>query len=391
MLAAFLLSLNSYAGDSTPTFSSKAPLDDIIVPVEESSFYDNLWDHAKLYQADSGLLTDFRLQGRMHLQYAHGDSNAGPYDSGLRPDNVTWGDLEVRRWRLGFKSKWMDGKVSLDGQIDIGPTWDPFYAQLFDAKVGFNLTEDIDVSIGKHRIDNFGADFHGSSNQLLTLERTLLSNALSGAVLTGVDIDGSFGNWIWSAAAFAGDSQREFTHLEGGSVFQGAIGYDYAESRGLDNGVVRFDYQANTDGANERGAFEHAFSLNNNIERGRYSMFTDVLGGLGRGTQGDVWGVTIAPAYFVVDDKLQFILRYQYANGDNDGLRLQSRYERLATNLIDGGRGENYHAAYAGLNYYLYGHKLKFMTGMEYHNMDGGSDGGDFDGWTWSGAFRMYF
>ncbi len=391
LLAAPLLCQTSFAESDSPVFSSKAPLDDVITPADDSSFYDRLWGSTKLYHADSGFLTDFRLQGRMHLQHADGNSNAGHFDSGFRPDDVTWGDIEVRRWRLGFKSEWLDGKVRLDGQIDIGPTWNGFYSQLFDAKVGFDLSENIDVSIGKHRIDNFGHEFHGSSNQLLTLERSLLSNALSGAVLTGVDIDGGFGNWIWSLAAFAGDNQREFTQFEGGTIFQGAFGYDYAEAVGYDSGVVRLDYQANTDGVNERGAFAHAFSLNNNLEKGRYSVFTDILGGVGRGTQGDVWGISVAPAYYLVDDKLQFVLRYQYARGEDDGLRLQSRYERLAPNLTDGGRGEHYNAAYAGFNYFLYGHKLKFMSGMEYHNMDGGGDGGDFDGWTWSTAFRMYF
>ena len=55
--------------------------------------------------------------------------------------------------------------------------------------------------------------------------------------------------------------------------------------------------------------------------------FHDFLGGIGRGTQGDVWGVILTPTYFLIPNKLQAILRYQYAHGDDDGLKLQSRYE----------------------------------------------------------------
>ncbi|WP_256200167.1 hypothetical protein [Verrucomicrobium spinosum] len=43
------------------------------------------------------------------------------------------------------------------------------------------------------------------------------------------------------------------------------------------------------------------------------------------------------------------------------------------------------------MNYYLYGHKLKLMAGTEYHNMSGGGDGGDFDGWTTLVGLRMFF
>jgi len=42
-----------------------------------------------------------------------------------------------------------------------------------------------------------------------------------------------------------------------------------------------------------------------------------------------------------------------------------------------------------GVNYYLYGHRLKFMTGLEYATLTGGTR--DFYGWTWLGGVRVYF
>ena len=45
---------------------------------------------------------------------------------------MLWGDhTEVRRWRLGFKSKWFR-QWKLEGQIDVNPDWDPFYRQIYD-------------------------------------------------------------------------------------------------------------------------------------------------------------------------------------------------------------------------------------------------------------------
>ena len=97
------------------------------------------------------------------------------------------------------------------------------------------------------------------------------------------------------------------------------------------------------------------------------------------------------PSVYIADG-LQLVARYQFANADgNDGLRVQSRYERLAPELTDGGRGDQYQAGYLGLNYYLYGHKLKLMTGIEYASMQGEADGGDYEGWTWFTGVRMFF
>ena len=112
-------------------------------------------------------------------------------------------------------------------------------------------------------------------------------------------------------------------------------------------------------------------------------------------TDGQVIGFTLEPTWMLLDelfnnnDPLQLALRYQYANSSEDnGLHLQRRYEETVTQ----GEGNNYHAMYAGLNYFLYGHKLKFMAGGEYARMkDDANDGGEYSGWTWFGAIRLYF
>jgi len=110
---------------------------------------------------------------------------------------------------------------------------------------------------------------------------------------------------------------------------------------------------------------------------------------------GHVWGLTLEPTWMLLDelfgnsDPLQLALRYQYASSNEDnGLHLQRRYEEKVTE----GEGDNYQAFYAGLNYFLYGHKLKLMLGGEYAHMDdAANDGGEYRGWTWFGAVRLYF
>ena len=97
------------------------------------------------------------------------------------------------------------------------------------------------------------------------------------------------------------------------------------------------------------------------------------------------------PSYDITE-KLQVVGRYQYAHGDNDSLRAQSRYERRVPDITDGGHGEEYHAFYTGLNYYICDHKLKLMAGAEYSDLqDKAGDGGDFEGWTVFTGVRMHF
>ena len=44
-------------------------------------------------------------------------------------------------------------------------------------------------------------------------------------------------------------------------------------------------------------------------------------------------------------------------------------------------------SAYIGLNYYIYGHKLKLMNGVEYSHLGGG----DYDGYTFLSGLRFSF
>lgn len=376
------------------------------------SAYDKLWSHFTLVKDDNAsILQEFSFQGRLQLQGAWGDSDRGSYGSDDRPSINRWGDdVEVRRWRLGFKSKWF--RVwKLEGQIDVNPDWDPFYKNIYDLYLTYAPSDQVNVTVGKFKVNNFGIEQFTSSKEILTMERGLLSNLLFPGELTGVRFSGKKDNWVYATSLTSGTLDKEFDLYSGGTYLQASLGYDFHDQLGLEKALVKLDYQHSSRATNsavpdERfgpytgGAYENALSLNGHFEKGRWNLYTDLIAAEGYGTTGDVWGVILMPSYYITDG-LQVVMRYQYANGDNDGLRLQSRYERLAPaynpvtapdGLKDGGRGENYHALYLGLNYYLYGHKLKLMGGIEYHNMDNGNDsGGEFEGWTASAGLRMFF
>jgi phosphate-selective porin OprO/OprP len=90
--------------------------------------------------------------------------------------------------------------------------------------------------------------------------------------------------------------------------------------------------------------------------------------------------------YFDITKKLQLVGRYIYMDSDGPG---GIRLARYASRIISA-RGDNLNEFYAGLNYYLYGHKLKFQTGFDWVRMDNiNGSGANLRGWGWTGAFRM--
>jgi len=91
--------------------------------------------------------------------------------------------------------------------------------------------------------------------------------------------------------------------------------------------------------------------------------------------------------YYTINEHLQVVFRYTCLKSDRpDGIRF-NRYESFPTN---GRRGDEYQEFYLGLNWYLYGHKLKLQTGVQYATMeDSARNGGDFEGWSWTTGLRV--
>jgi phosphate-selective porin OprO/OprP len=364
-----------------------------------ASIFDQMWGLPVLYDAKSGFLTHFQLYGILQIQDDQGWSDRGNFGSRNREKDNRWGDFEVRRMRLGFKSKWLDGKGRLDGLIDINPDFNPFYGRINILFYEHAFSDTLTLGVGKHQA-YFALERTISSREFLTIERSLLSDMLWTSWYTGVWANGKAGKFQWKAALYAGDDEREFTTFHGGALIQAGLGYDLKEATGLDRASIFFDYQKATADTSVKGntfegapapyLFESAMSLNSSWEKGPYGFYTDILHGHGRGSQGNVSGIILMPTFYATK-KLQFVGRYQYAVGENDGLRLSSRYDRLAPNITDKGHGGEYHAFYLGANYYIYGHKLKLMTGLEFVTLSGGGHGGSYNGWSWSSALRMYF
>lgn len=370
--------------------------------------FDRAWSAFTLHKDDDNqILQEFNLQGRLQLQSIYGESDGDSFNTSdykdAGNDETVWGDdIEARRARFGFKSKWFqnwkfDGliNVDVDGMDNTGS--DTLYKDIYELFVTYAPSDAFNISAGKTKV-RFTREQETSSNNILTIERSLLSNTLFPGELTGIWTSGKgiAGGWLYELGIYGNDRQREFSDMDGGEIILAKIGYDYAEKVGFDSAVASIHFMTNsepnykptntpeyTTGTSPN--FGRSIAITNDISQGRFGLVSDVMFASGNDSQSDVMGITVIPSYYLAPG-LQLVGRLQVATcEDANDLRVPSRYERLVAG--DDERGNTYASAYAGLNYYLYGHKLKLMNGIEYSHLGGG----DYDGYTFMSGLRFSF
>lgn len=426
LLATSLLgSLTAHAGTETAATSEEPASASTATGLLVGKFpgetaWDRTWSAFTLYKDESNpILQEFSLQGRLQVQYADGDSG-GHYDiedfkdgSDKNAQSV-WGDhFEARRARLGIKSKWFQN-WKFEGQIDVDTTdgADNLYLDIYDLYLSYTASDALTVTAGKMKV-KLGREQEISSKEILTFERSLVSNLFFPGELTGVMANGKgiYDYWLYEMGVYASDRSREFSEFDAGAVVLGKIGYDYSSQANLDSAVASFQYMYNSDPGYQGEAeddnyfsssspvFSNSIGLNTDITQGRFGLTADLLYGFGfdgdaeqKGAsksidQSDVFGISLIPSYFIADG-LQLVGRLQLAtSADGDGLSLPGRYEKWSPDGQNDSTGDTYFSAYAGLNYYLYGHKLKVMNGIEYSTLGGG----DYDGYTFLSGLRFSF
>ncbi len=350
-------------------------------PIEEPPLFSvcDIFDYATWYSnKDNPVLQKFAFTGRLQADAAFYDAEGE--DSF---DDVLW-----RRVRGGFKiGLFQNFTLHSEADFDLN-NYDPTYNGLTDTYIGWSPSDAFELKVGKIGA-NFTLDGGTSSKKLIRLERSLLSNNLwfTSEYFSGVGISGEVGNWIYNFGAYSGDrTNPEFGEFDAGYFGLASIGYDFADAFGVEKAIVRADYVYNEEDENNgTRSLSQVGSLNSWIEQGNWGIGTDVAVGQGYFNQPDLFSFQLMPFYNLTE-KVQLVSSYTYITSDGDnGVRLD-RYE----SSVVSGRADEAHEFYAGLNYYLCGHKLKWQTGVEYTTAsDNANDGGAYDGWGVTTGIRI--
>lgn len=340
--------------------------------------YDRLWEYANLYSSDEGFLRSVALSGRLQADASHVDADEGDFD------DVTW-----RRFRFGFKSKFADHWMAqLEGDFDLNESSGDWYSRLTDAYIGWQPDDARDLRILKHSA-GFTLDGATSSKKLLTLQRNNLTNNLwfTAEYFTGVSMKGELqNNWSYQAGLFSSDGNEELSEFDAGYFTLTSVGYSWADRLDMDEASIRLDYVYNErdENANTRD-LSNVVTLATKWEQGNWGLWTDLGAGSGYFGQSDLAGLVVMP-FYNVSEVTQLVARYTYVDSDDEnGIRL-GRYE----NVIVDGRGDEYNEFYLGLNFFFYGHELKWQSGIQFAQLDDSAeDGGRYRGWGISTALRL--
>jgi len=363
--------------------------------------YENLMSVPMLYQNEANpWVQQLAIIGQLQLQYAYGSDASGKYGTASLPDALTWGKVEDRRFRLGMKARLFQ-KLFFLNLTDLNADLDPrVYKRTPETYLTWMENDAFNISIGKSEL-KFNREQEYSSREFPVFERTALGNMFYGGELTGAWICGKgiAGGWLYYLGGFSNDRQDEwpdFNH-EGGTVILGKIGYNYTASTSFDLAEVKVQWLHNSEPGYAISKeclpsplYANCFSISNEITDGPLGITTEFLWGDGVEGRPDVCGLS-AMAMWSFTEKLQFVNVLELAGSrDENGVILPYRYEALSPGAGDK-RGDAYFANYAGLNYYIDGHRLKLMSGVKYSYLDGGEGGGDFSGWTWLAGLRFAF
>jgi phosphate-selective porin OprO/OprP len=343
----------------------------------QNSSYDQVWDKVVLYEnEESSVIQKFALTGRLQSDYHNFEND----ENGISEDDSQW-----RRFRFGFKAA-LFGGVTLHSEANMNLNQpEPLYRNLTDTYFSWSTGTGIKIKVGKQ-----SAPFtlHGStsSKKLYTLERGKIARNIwfGNEYFTGVSFSGKRDNWEYLAGVYSSDEGPEFDEaFDYGKFGLVSIGYNFEGSEYFDKSLLRFDLMMQeTDALNQTPEHKNAFSIVTKLNKGKFNFWGDLSFSTGYGSQSDVWGTQLMPFYDFTD-KIQGVFSYTYVES-NGPLDIDvTRYERDLA-----GRGDEMQEYFFGINYFFYGHKLKWQNAIQYSQMDNLGIK-VYEGWGYTSGLRI--
>ena len=343
----------------------------------QNSSYDEIWEKVVLYEnEENSWISKFWLTGRLQGEY-HSFEND---ENGVSEDDSQW-----RRFRFGFKAG-LFGGITLHSEANMNLNQpEPLYRNLTDTYLSWSTDTGIKIKVGKQ-----SAPFtlHGStsSKKLYTLERGKIARNIwfGNEYFTGVSFSGKRDNWDYLAGVYSSDEGPEFDEaFDYGKFGLVSIGYNFEGSEYFDRSLLRFDLMMQeTDALNQTPEHKNAFSIVTKLNKGKFNFWGDLSFSNGYGSQSDVWGTQLMPFYNFTD-KIQGVFSYTYVES-KDPLDIDvTRYERDLA-----GRGDEMQEYFFGINYFFYGHKLKWQNAIQYSEMDNLGIK-VYEGWGYTSGLRI--
>ncbi len=345
----------------------------------DSSTYDKIWSYAKVVDNDDAAV----LQSRAFTGRLQGDAYRFDSDD---PGSVS--DMDWRRFRAGGKVVlFNDFTIHAEADLDLNNVNNSdFYKRLTDAYISWSASKAFKLKVGKQSA-GFTLDGATSSKKLLTLERSVVAGNLwfTSEYFTGISGSGTVDGWNYKLGGFSSDGGDEFGDFDSGWFSLASIGRDVSE-----NTELRIDYvhnDPNYSGDVGTKKLTDVASIITKTQWDSFGFWTDLSYALGDDdqSQSDLIGLELMP-FYDFNDTWQGVARYSMVHCTDGPGAVMGRYPKKN---LSGSKYENVHEFYLGVNCYLYGHKLKWQTGVEYNLAQNDSAGDDYNGWGVTSGIRL--
>lgn len=265
--------------------------------------------------------------------------------------------------------------------------------------LGDRFFDDIELTYGRMKLD-MSEEVHTSSNDLLVIERSALTDRLGGdeSRPTGLTLELEKGDWTAVLGLFSNEADYTFlSSWNDGLFFYGSLEWEPNK-----RWTLRLDHaHADQEQANSALGYRHGTALSVIYDSKRWGVSTDFVYAKNSHDEsrnplreGDFYGGVITPWVWLWEDRLRLVGRYQYARAqETEGFRLQNRYARgqhfPPTTDLDGGYGDENHSFYLGLNWLLCEESVRVMSGISHDLMSARTD--DVSATTYLFAVRTFF
>ncbi|MCW1912617.1 OprO/OprP family phosphate-selective porin [Luteolibacter sp. GHJ8] len=383
----------------------------------------NNGDWCTWLQNDPGLLYDndknpwiqsFEIGGRFHYQAA--------YVEGTDINGLDFNDKydEYRRLRLETKTEFLR---FLTAEINVNLVSDNRFRDDFfsDLEWGYDRFDEASLELDVDKMLGTGGPFdnikvkygrmklkmteevHMSSNEIYTIERSHIADKLGGnqSRPTGATLELDKGPWELVLGIYSAEDDADFI----GGWNDGHFYYGSLAWQATDEFKLQLDYSQNEldDRAlvDDALGYSWATALSAIYEKKDWGVIAEAIYGDNGGANGliprragDFHAFVVMPWYWIIEDKLQVVVQYQYASSpESQGLQIPSRYIRADHENpavdVDNGRGNEHHYLYAGLNYHLCRDRVKLMGGVALDDLT--TRRSEVKGLTYQVAFRTAF
>ncbi|MDB4369315.1 OprO/OprP family phosphate-selective porin [Akkermansiaceae bacterium] len=384
-------------------------------PENNGDWCDRFDSLSQIYKdKENPYIQEIELYFRAHYQFGYTDGdNLG--------QNFSGHGGEFRRFRVGAAVEFLDG-FKLVGRINVEEggyrddkigydDFDQLYLEYDFGDVG--VFENVVLGYGRYKIA-VGGEEHDSSRDIKTVERSNLNNYFAPDRSTGVSLEAEYGevkmhfgvfttdeaealaNWNAGVdfGVFTPDEAEALANWNAGVAYYASFNFDVGKKKELIVDFIYNDINAegqDPDNNSDSIGYEWAASVTHLSEIGKIDLFLNAT--YGKTHAGDsVYGVVVMPSTFLIEDKLEAVVRYQYAASDAvDGFSIN---KRNVDNVADAdgvgiGAGDSNHTIYAGLNYFLCEDHAKFQIGAENETLTGGFT--NVEATTLWAAFKLDF